>query len=223
MTRLELIEAAGLLQRILVLLLDAVPDRGVTAASALRRMTGQLAVDAETKIKGAALGTPLAACFDQARAAGATYQRFDAIRAKFQAEVPTGIPATAILQASIRLLLSQQARILAATTFTSREDIDATLAKVNVGFSDAIDFAADLGEGQMFQALVALHAAVVRDLTDRGRPLPRMVSLSFTRSLPTLSLANRLYGDAKRSDELVDENKIVHPLFAPMSLRALAS
>jgi prophage DNA circulation protein len=71
--------------------------------------------------------------------------------------------------------------------------------------------------------MLALHAAVTRDLTQRGRPLPRMVSYNTAASLPALALANRIYGDASRTDELIAENRAVHPLFMPAAGRALTA
>ena len=39
----------------------------------------------------------------------------------------------------------------------------------------------------------------------------------------SLTLGQRLYGDAGRADELVAENEIVHPLFASRAGRALSA
>ena len=41
--------------------------------------------------------------------------------------------------------------------------------------------------------------------------------------MPALTLANRIYADAGRADELVAENKIIHPAFCPREGRALSA
>ena len=53
--------------------------------------------------------------------------------------------------------------------------------------------------------------------------LPRMVSYTVGAVMPALTLANRIYADAGRADELAAENKIIHPAFCPREGRALSA
>jgi prophage DNA circulation protein len=46
--------------------------------------------------------------------------------------------------------------------------------------------------------------------------------MSFAGSLPALVLAHRIYDDAGRADQLVQQVQPVHPLFMPQSFQALA-
>jgi hypothetical protein len=223
MTRTEVIEAVALLKRVLDSLLRAPVDLGADSVGQLRVAVGRLSAADEGKIRGAALGADLVNCFDLARLAGATYDRLELVRVGCVAEVPVGVAATAINQACITCVLTQQSILLSETDFASRDDVDRVTGKVNAAFDVSIEYAADSSDAQTYQILVALHAAVIRDLVERARPLPRMVTYNFQRSFPTLTLASRLYGDAAQSDDLVLENKIVHPLFAPLSIRALGN
>jgi prophage DNA circulation protein len=50
-----------------------------------------------------------------------------------------------------------------------------------------------------------------------------MVQFAFGGSMPTLVMAQRLYADASRADELRDENKVVHPAFMLPTGMALSS
>jgi prophage DNA circulation protein len=50
-----------------------------------------------------------------------------------------------------------------------------------------------------------------------------MLNFAFARVMPTLVLAHRLYADPGRADQLLAENKIVHPAFAPAAGRGLSS
>jgi prophage DNA circulation protein len=70
---------------------------------------------------------------------------------------------------------------------------------------------------------VTLRSTVVRDLTQRARPLPAMVTFNLGPRLPALVIAQRLYADASREGELIQENAVVHPLFMLGSGQALAS
>ena len=73
-----------------------------------------------------------------------------------------------------------------------------------------------------YQALIALDAKVVADLTTRAAALPRLVTYSLRPQLTSHALANLLYGDAGRSDELRAENKVRHPAFMPPTGTALS-
>lgn len=78
-----------------------------------------------------------------------------------------------------------------------------------------IDLAADAGHDDEFRALSDLYAATSRDLTDRGATLRRVRYETLPQSIPALLLAQRLYGDATRADEIVARNGVRHPMFLP--------
>ena len=208
--------------------LDALLASGVDAANqdgaTLRQLCGALAADAVDQVQAGTFGVPLLACFRAATTAGATFAGMDRVRQQAQAVTASDLPVQRVAQTAVRLALAEIARILAATTFTSRQDIDAALARVNAAFIPAEDFAAAQFNNVVWRALLASHGDIVRDLTARARPLPRIVTYSFGTRMPVLTLANRLYGDAGRAEELLAENRdTVHPLFMPASGRALSA
>lgn len=88
---------------------------------------------------------------------------------------------------------------------------------------DQIDRAGDSGEDQTFNALCALRTDVVRDLNARGADLAPTRSFAFAAPLPDVVLANWIYRDPARADELVTQAAPIHPLFMPTAFRALAS
>jgi prophage DNA circulation protein len=49
-----------------------------------------------------------------------------------------------------------------------------------------------------------------------------MLAYRFATPRPTLVMSHRLYDTAARADQLREENKMVHPAFAPREGRALA-
>jgi hypothetical protein len=161
--------------------------------------------------------------FEQARLAGLPYSQFDIIRTRVSAMLPTGASAQALQAFIINLCLIEQAQVLAATVFTIRADIDSALDKINLAFSAGIETASNNFDHEVYSALVSLNAACAQDLSTRAQSLPRMVQFTFPVALPSLYLAQRIYGDASRADELAAENPAPHPLFITSPIFALSA
>jgi prophage DNA circulation protein len=77
------------------------------------------------------------------------------------------------------------------------------------------DAAADAGQDELFGAWRDLIAAARTDLTERAARLPRIARYALPGPLPALALAQRLYGDAGRADELVALARVPHPAVMP--------
>ena len=215
-------EAAAIIRVAADMLLATSNNQIGRAGSDLRRACGDMAANAEIYIAYNQLAAKLAYCFDQARVTGATLDEFNRIRETIVAE--SAIPLIAVLmkQSCVSFCLQQMSMVLAATTFTSREDVDYVRGEINVAFDQAEEVAADEMALVVYRALVALHAAVTFHLYETARPLPQMLDFQFSATRPTLIQSYRLYADAGRADELRAENKVVHPAFAPRTGRALS-
>jgi Mu-like prophage DNA circulation protein len=68
----------------------------------------------------------------------------------------------------------------------------------------------------------ALRQAVVSALTTTGATLPALQAFSFRAPMPALVMASRLYQDAGRTDELIQQADPIHPAFMPTAVKALA-
>lgn len=106
------------------------------------------------------------------------------------------------------------ARAAAKVTFDSFDDA----AALRDQFTDAFDEL--LGGGvsdDAFDALRALRASVVSDITTRGADLARLVRVTPARTQPALLLAHGLYGDSSKHVDVLARNaqRIRHPLFVP--------
>lgn len=77
------------------------------------------------------------------------------------------------------------------------------------------DAAADAGADDLFAAWRDLIAAARLDLTERAARLPRVARYALPGPLPALALAQRLYADAARADELVALARVPHPAVMP--------
>lgn len=79
---------------------------------------------------------------------------------------------------------------------------------------DQIDLVADAtSDDVLFESLVSLRAAVVRDVNARGANLARVVSVTPVATMPALVLAYNLYQDASREAEIVSRNRTLRPGF----------
>ncbi|QCS64430.1 hypothetical protein EC609_19235 [Achromobacter denitrificans] len=92
-----------------------------------------------------------------------------------------------------------------------------------VGILDSeILIAGDGGDDASYDALRQLRKAVVADLQSRGGNLAEMGVFSFKASQPSLALANRIYRDPARAEELVRQVNPIHPAFMPPEFEALS-
>jgi len=222
MLKVEAEEAAAIVERMLDALSSTASARG-RAGSNLRTTIGELRAEAVASLQDGSIGVRLGECFESARLAGATLGKMARVREGILAETPANLPAALVMEAGIGLCLVIESRILVRTRFTSRQDVDAIKVLMNDAFNVAEESAADIMDAARYRAVVQLHAAVIFHLTETARPLPRMVRFNFAAPMPTLLLAQRLYYDGGRADELKNENKTVHPAFAQRKGRALSA
>lgn len=105
----------------------------------------------------------------------------------------------------------------------SSDDAIAVRTQVLAVLDDEITIAGDQFEDGVFTSLRTLRALAVQDLNTRGAALPTLVDVKVASSLPSLALAQRLYRDSSRADELVARVVPVHPAFMPRSFEALGA
>lgn len=222
MNRSALTEAAAALRALLDVLTAVSIDRTAIAAGSLNQTAGSLRAYAETAIAGQTVGAQLVTIFVLLRQAGATFAGIDAVRRQALATSIVSGLAGVVVDAVALQALACQCRLVADTDFTSREQVEASRTALDAAFDASIVKASDDLDQVTVRALVGLRAAVMRDLSIRARPLPKMVSYAFPRRLPALAIAQRLYGDGGRSAEVIAENAVVHPLFMPAVGRALS-
>lgn len=218
----EVTESVKIVNLAAQLLLGTASKPTGRTGSDLRRMCGDIIANAETYIVTNVIGQKLSDCFAQARLTGATMDQFNRIQENLGAEQVVTLTATMLQQVCISFGLQQMSIAATATTFTSRDDVDAAVVDINAAFNPAEENAADAMVLIVYRALISLHAAVTYYLYQTAQPLPQMLSFQFAVTKPTLIQSYRLYADASRADELRAENKVVHPAFSPRTGRALS-
>ncbi|MGO2959439.1 MAG: DNA circularization protein [Acetobacter sp.] len=83
--------------------------------------------------------------------------------------------------------------------------------------------AADAGHTDIWQALRSLRSALTTELSDRASQLPEQITVTRNEPVPALLLAQQLYADGTRSDDLIRRANPIHPAFMPTSFEALSA
>lgn len=189
----------------------------------LRYLCGDLSARSAIYIANGTFATRLLACFKLATTCGITLDWMDRVLKQLAAEQPTTLTSTSVVQNSLIFGLAQEARIIRATTYTSRDDVDALMKRMTAWFETIKHIIADTMSGPAYQDFINLCAAITRYLADVVRPLPRMLQYQMPMNMPGLAISNYIYGEGDRDMELAAETKVVHPAFFPLTIRALSA
>ena len=79
----------------------------------------------------------------------------------------------------------------------------------------------DAASGTSHAALIAVRNAAVEYLTKNGIEAPAAVKIATPVSVPAITLAYEIYGDAGRDTEIMARNGLFHPLGCPLFLEVL--
>jgi len=205
-----------------ILAFSGADDLGTVGAD-LEAAVGDLRASAPRLLRHGGLHAQLLTCFDLARQTGMTFDTVERLRKTVASLGPADARSIVLQTYSVAFCCIQEAAVVADTAFTSRDEVDRVTGLLAAAFSASQDAMATNGDAATYRALVSLRAAAVRDLTDRARPLPQLVTYVEAVSFSSLVLAQRRYGDASRADEIVAENEVVHPLFMPLTGRVLSA
>jgi prophage DNA circulation protein len=222
MFRPDALEAAPMVNATLEALLARVATRGRTGSD-VRSAINKVRANVLALLQKDAIGPPLLDCFETARLAGVTFKIMESVRVVAASYAPTLVGAIVMRDSLIQFCLATQARIIASTDFVSRQDVEETRLTINASFNSVEEDVADRMDAMTFRAIIELHAAISYYLVETARPLPRILNYRFNQPLSTIAMAQRLYHDAGRADELLKENRIVHPAFAPLTGLALSN
>lgn len=213
MNKLDAEEGAAIAELTLDAILDVTPTKGRPGAD-LRTAIGDFEVFALELFQYDRAGPALANIFDLTRKNAISLPEMDHVRLVAFHQEPATPGGVLIRNSLIHLSLVTQARIIADTEFTSRNQAQQVKTVANDAFDAMEEAAADSMDSATYRALVTLHAAVAEHLTSAQYPLPEMLAFRFAQAGPTLVFAYRLYDDASRADDLREENGVIHPLFA---------
>jgi hypothetical protein len=167
-------------------------------------------------------GTNLYNCFVTARMLPITADLMAMTRGQIEALNPTTPIATLVYDSAIQYCLTTECIFITQMTFKSRDDVQVMMARMTNAFNQARDNAAERMDSATYQNLTYLAGSIINHLASVALTVPRLVRFTYNMSWPALSLANLIYQDTSRSDELIGENKTVHPLFCQRSIIGLS-
>jgi hypothetical protein len=193
-----------------------------TAGADLRSAVGKFLLNFSELLDTYTLGVSLYDCFEQARLAGATLNSMNNVRLAMFAETPSYSLGKVIVNAGIIFSFVEQSQIITRMAFASRIEVDVLMDQMGAIIETIKVEKADSFVSGDYQNFVMLAAVLVQHLSATERQLPRVVAYNLPVSYPSLNLANRIYGDALRSDELIAENQTVHPAFMQRNIVALS-
>lgn len=136
------------------------------------------------------------------------------------ASVPGGAELDQLFRQTVAVALAETAATYQPASMQDAADLRDLVTAI---LDAEILAAGDAGLDDIFAAFRALRVAVVQDLKERGASLAPIVTVNSNGPVPALVLAQRLYRDSARADELVYQAAPVHPLFMPPSFEALAA
>lgn len=224
MKRADLDECVALTAQILGFLIQAVPHSATTgiAGAQIHADIGSLNATAGTQLNSGMFSVSLANCFYDAFSTGISFVSMSNVRAQILTLKPVSPSAILLVQLAEYYSLVMEGRIIAAMTFTSSNQVENLITEIHSEFEHAQDNAANENDATVYLALINLHASITNLLVSSTYALPRIVQYRLGKSVPSLLLAQILYSDGSRADELLQENNVVHPAFMPVIGTALS-
>ncbi|MBQ0533474.1 DNA circularization protein [Providencia huaxiensis] len=129
---------------------------------------------------------------------------------------------TSLTVAYLSVVTSAAVAVLSTQTLPSSSN-DAAKQQRDIChiLDNALTHIGDLGIDDAYQLLHEMRTAVVTQYIHKGSEKGRLTQYSLPSTLSVLHIANRIYQDANRSDELVMEVSPRHPAFMPSKFKAL--
>jgi len=211
---------------------EGAQDRSAVAAASETLTQAAAGLDASSALSFTAAAQGLTAALGTAVVNPGDSLRLFSALAQYTPPVSTGVGQSAaaeqLAQAASSALLRRAAigaLVRAVGQYAPSSYDDAANVRTQVtGYLDGeILTAGDAGDDASYGALRTLRQMAVALLIQAGAGLPRLQEFTYNAPLPALMLAQRIYADASRADQLIDQAKPVHPAFMPQQFQALAS
>lgn len=104
---------------------------------------------------------------------------------------------------------------------TSRDEAERLAQRVSQQLDEALVVVGDRADDELYNALLSIRTAFISTMMERSSGLSDLMLVTMTQPIPALTLANRLYQDASRADELIQEALVPHPAFMPLTMKVL--
>jgi hypothetical protein len=218
-------QATNILNGVLDHLQAAIPNVVNQQTNTVRALIFAMRANADAEIRGTTLGTDLAAIYQAANAAGASYAGLEATRAYIvsQAGGTPNAMTSLVINCALNMTLAAECQAITRMTFSNRDDASTMLANVSAMFEQAKQVASLVDDPSIYEAVIALGGATANYLAQQQIQLPRFMAFDAKAAFPSLYLAQRIYADPTRYAEIEAENGVVNPVFCPAQLRVLSN
>jgi hypothetical protein len=217
-------QASAVLANLLNLLLMSIPPQSGSAADDARILIGAMRAKADAAIRSNTLGTDLQAIFDACFLAGSTYAGVEVARQYLLSQQASRSVFTQTLyRSALVMTMALESKVMAATKYVTQADAQVATAQALAMFDDAKNLGIDEVDAITYQTLNAMGGALTNHLARTQLQLPRYLTYTSKVRMPSLYLANRIYADASKYQEIEAENDVIHPAFVPQVIRVLSS
>ncbi|HGK7505385.1 TPA: hypothetical protein ACJ569_001271 [Kluyvera cryocrescens] len=104
---------------------------------------------------------------------------------------------------------------------TSRDESEQLSQRVSQQLDEALLLVGDRADDELYNALLSIRTAFISTMMNRSSGLSDLMLVTMAQPIPALTLANRLYQDSSRADELIQESRVPHPAFMPLTMKVL--
>lgn len=104
---------------------------------------------------------------------------------------------------------------------TSRDEAEQITRRVANQLDAALLVAGDRADDDLYGELLLVRSSFFEAMSAISGGLSELMQFNSAQPLPALTLASRLYQDASRADELIQESSVPHPAFMPVSMKVL--
>ncbi|MGU3528301.1 DNA circularization protein [Raoultella planticola] len=104
---------------------------------------------------------------------------------------------------------------------TSRDEAERITRRVSDQMDAALLVAGDRADDDLYSELLRVRSSFLDTMDAISAGLSELMLFNSAQPLPALALANRLYQDAGRADELIQESNVPHPAFMPTTMKVL--
>ncbi|OUI81675.1 hypothetical protein HK22_02120 [Gluconobacter sp. DsW_056] len=112
-----------------------------------------------------------------------------------------------------RLALVRIGVVSTQVAFTSRQDGLSFLASMSPLFDAEIEYSSSSNEIDVFMYFDNLLSSIENDVRQRCTGLPELLTLELKKATCPCALAQKLYGDGSRDEEIIIRNDPVNPFF----------
>jgi prophage DNA circulation protein len=134
--------------------------------------------------------------------------------------IPSG-PSDVLVQAMQISGVVAAGGIMSKVTFESVEDAQAARQALLAKIDELVLSESPVLDDELFIVLSELRVAVSQDIDERSVNLSRLTSYSVNQALPSLVIANALYGSIDQEESIIVRNKVKHPGFLGPDLQVL--